>query len=80
MSTNPFEDEDGAYQVLVNGEGQHSLWPLFIPVPGGWAVVGPEGNRALCLAWINEHWTDMRPRSLVEQSRAAGPQETGSGR
>ena len=27
--TNPFEDEKGVYHVLVNDEGQHSLWPSF---------------------------------------------------
>ncbi|MFD5204920.1 MbtH family protein, partial [Streptomyces sp. NPDC058375] len=37
--TNPFEDEDGAYLVLVNDEGQHSLWPAFAEVPSGWTVV-----------------------------------------
>ncbi|MEU7735437.1 MbtH family protein, partial [Streptomyces griseus] len=30
--TNPFEDEDGTYLVLVNDEGQHSLWPAFAEV------------------------------------------------
>jgi uncharacterized protein YbdZ (MbtH family) len=24
---NPFEAPDASYQVLVNREGQHSLWP-----------------------------------------------------
>ena len=65
--TNPFEDEDGEYLVLVNDEGQHSLWPSFVPVPDGWAGIGPRGNRRTCLSWIDEHWTDMRPRSLVEE-------------
>ena len=27
MSTNPFEDPDATYLVLVNHEGQYSLWP-----------------------------------------------------
>ena len=31
--TNPFEDENGVYHVLVNDEGQHSLWPSFKEVP-----------------------------------------------
>jgi MbtH protein len=33
--TSPFENEDGTYLVLVNDEGQHSLWPEFAPVPAG---------------------------------------------
>ena len=28
--TNPFEDENGTYVVLINDEGQYSLWPDFI--------------------------------------------------
>ena len=36
--TNPFEDENGVYHVLVNDEGQHSLWPSFIDVPKGWTI------------------------------------------
>ena len=35
--TNPFEDEKGVYHVLINDEGQHSLWPAFKEVP----LVGP---------------------------------------
>ena len=34
--TNPFDREDGVFLVLVNEQGQHSLWPSFAPVPDGW--------------------------------------------
>ncbi len=65
MKTNPFEDEDGEYLVLVNHEEQYSLWPSFRPA--GWKAVGPTtGNRQDCLDWIEATWTDMRPRSLRE--------------
>jgi len=64
---NPFDDENGTFLVLVNEEGQHSLWPVFAAVPGGWqAAFGPAG-RAECLAHIEASWTDIRPRSLVAQ-------------
>jgi MbtH protein len=63
--TNPFEDPDARYLVLVNEEGQHSLWPAFREVPAGWAAVGPRGTRRECLDWIEANWTDLRPRSLV---------------
>ncbi len=62
--TNPFEDEDGEYLVLINDEGQHSLWPSFREIPAGWTAVGPKGKREECLAWITANWTDMRPKSL----------------
>jgi uncharacterized protein YbdZ (MbtH family) len=64
MATNPFEDEDGTYLVLVNDEEQHSLWPADIDVPAGWRVTLPAGSRAECLAYIEAHWTDLRPASL----------------
>lgn len=64
--SNPFEDEDGSYLVLINHEEQYSLWPEFAEVPGGWTVVhGPDARQA-CLDRITELWTDMRPKSLIE--------------
>ena len=65
--TNPFEDENGVFHVLVNDEGQHSLWPKFVPVPQGWKIVLESESRAACLDYITKNWTDIRPKSLVEQ-------------
>jgi MbtH protein len=67
--TNPFEDENGVYHVLINDEGQHSLWPSFIQVPEGWTIVHESGSRAACLEFINQHWTDMRPNSLIKHMK-----------
>ncbi|WP_432483529.1 MbtH family protein [Kineococcus esterisolvens] len=66
MSTNPFDDPDGEFLVLVNDEDQHSLWPAFAPVPGGWRTAFGPGPRDAALAHVEEHWTDLRPRSLRE--------------
>jgi MbtH protein len=63
--TNPFEDPNGVYHVLVNDEGQHSLWPTFVDVPNGWTIVHQSDTRTACLQYIEEHWTDMRPASLI---------------
>ena len=63
---NPFEDPDGTYLVLVNSEGQFSLWPAFIEVPPGWNITLGQNTRQQCLDYINENWVDMRPLSLVE--------------
>ncbi|AQU65324.1 MbtH family NRPS accessory protein [Streptomyces niveus] len=65
MSTNPFDDPEGRFLVLANGEGQHSLWPSFAEVPGGWTIVLDENTRDVCLDFIETHWTDLRPRSLA---------------
>lgn len=66
---NPFEDENGVYHVLINDEGQHSLWPAFIDVPAGWKVIHKSGSRPSCLKFIEQNWTDMRPNSLIQQMR-----------
>jgi MbtH protein len=64
---NPFEDENGTFHVLVNEEGQHSLWPTFIDVPAGWTIVHASDSRAACLDYVNKNWTDMRPNSLIKR-------------
>ncbi|ANB57732.1 mbtH-like family protein [Anoxybacillus sp. B7M1] len=64
--TNPFENQDGTYVVLINEEGQYSLWPSSIAVPSGWKIVFSENTRAACHDYIHTHWTDMRPNSLRE--------------
>lgn len=69
--TNPFENPDGRFLVLVNDEHQHSLWPAFAEVPAGWRVVHGEADRASCLAYVDEHWTDLRPLSLIRATEAA---------
>lgn len=63
--TNPFDNPDGTFLVLVNDEGQHSLWPDFVDVPAGWELrFGPD-TRAACLDFVERSWTDLRPASLV---------------
>ena len=69
--TSPFDDENASYLVLSNSEEQHSLWPASLEVPAGWLRRhGPDG-RAACLAYIETHWVDMRPRSLIAAMRDA---------
>ncbi|MCX5388977.1 MbtH family protein [Streptomyces sp. NPDC006482] len=67
MTTNPFEDPQGRgrFLVLVNEENQHSLWPSFAEVPAGWRTVFGEDTREACLEYVESHWTDLRPASLV---------------
>lgn len=62
--TNPFDDPDGTFLVLVNDEGQHSLWPSFVAVPDGWRTVYGEDTKDGCVAYVEHHWTDLRPHSL----------------
>ncbi|BBY53130.1 MbtH family protein [Mycobacterium koreense] len=64
MHTNPFDDDTATFSVLVNDEGQHSLWPEFAAVPEGWRPVFGPDTRANCLGYVDEHWIDMRPAGL----------------
>ncbi|MFB7506482.1 MbtH family protein [Streptomyces broussonetiae] len=68
--TNPFDDQDGTFLVLVNQENQHSLWPQFADVPEGWRAVHGPGTHAACLEYIEQNWTDMRPKSLADAMNA----------
>jgi MbtH protein len=68
--TNPFEDAEGSYYVLTNDENQHSLWPGFAEIPAGWTVAFGVAERQACLDFIEQNWTDMRPKSLIEAMSA----------
>jgi len=80
MSTNPFDDESGSFYVLVNAEGQHSLWPTFAPVPAGWTTAHGAASRTSCLEYVEANWADLRPASLIARMdadrRAAASQAT----
>lgn len=60
MSSNPFDDEAGAFYVLINDEEQHSLWPEFAAVPAG----GPwcSAPRVAASAWTT--WSGTGPTSV----------------
>ncbi|SCL25657.1 MbtH protein [Micromonospora pallida] len=60
------------YQVVVNDEEQYSIWLEGSEIPAGWSPVGITGDRVRCLAYIDEVWTDLRPRSLRERLTAQG--------
>lgn len=82
MSGNPFDDETATFFVLVNDEDQHSLWPTFKQVPGGWSIAfGADGaaGRQACLDYVEANWTDMRPKSLRLRMADAGSRAQDSG-
>jgi MbtH protein len=60
-----------AYRVVVNDEEQFSIWPAHKENPAGWHDAGKTAGKEECLAYIEEVWTDMRPRSTREA--AASP-------
>jgi MbtH protein len=68
VMVNPFERDDIRYLVLVNHEGQHSLWPELLDVPPGWRTVFGEESREACLRYIESSWPDIRPAGLGERA------------
>jgi MbtH protein len=61
---NALDDPRSRLVVVVNGEGQHALWPDHCAVPTGWTAVHGPADRSACVAYVDAHWTDMRPLSL----------------
>ena len=75
---NPFEDESAEFLVVINDEGQYSLWPTFRDIPDGWSAIGSRRTRQECLDYIEAHWTDMRPTSLVRQMESDAASRNGT--
>lgn len=54
------------FVVVVNAEDQYSIWPASKQIPEGWEALNQRGSKQACIEFVNENWTDMRPRSLRE--------------
>lgn len=52
------------FKVVVNDEGQYSIWPAHRSNPLGWHETQKRGGREECLAWVDRVWADLRPSSL----------------
>lgn len=61
------QEDTNQYKVVFNHEEQYSIWPVEKDNPKGWKDAGKIGSKAECLAYIEEVWTDMRPKSLRER-------------
>ncbi|HEX5120912.1 MAG TPA: MbtH family NRPS accessory protein [Pseudonocardiaceae bacterium] len=62
------EPEDTrTYLVVRNDEEQYSIWLADRQLPAGWYAEGTQGLKDVCLAHIEQVWTDMRPLSLRQQ-------------
>lgn len=59
-----FDDPTINYFVVINDEEQYSIWPADREPPAGWHIAGNARSRDECLAYIEQVWTDMRPKSV----------------
>jgi MbtH protein len=74
MSQHP----EQVFKVVVNDEEQYSIWPDERDNALGWRDAGKRGTREDCLAWIEEHWTDMRPLSVRRRHDATAAESSTS--
>jgi MbtH protein len=52
------------YVVVMNMEGQYSIWPAHRAVPKGWHRHSEPRPRNMCLDYVAEQWLDMSPNPL----------------
>jgi MbtH protein len=57
------------YAVVRNDEEQYAIWWADRSVPAGWHETGFTGSQTECAAYVDQVWTDMRPKSLREAMR-----------
>jgi glycopeptidolipid biosynthesis protein len=55
VSVNAFDEGNGSFFVLVSDVARHT--------PPDWEAVYGEADRAACLDYIEQNWTDIRPKS-----------------
>jgi MbtH protein len=68
-------DDQTIFKVVVNHEEQYSIWPADREIPLGWKDTGKSGPKEVCLDYIEDVWTDMRPLSLRNKlDRDKGPE------
>ena len=65
------ETTDVIYKAVLNDEEQYSIWPADRDNPPGWRDAGCSGTKEQCLAYVDEHWKDIRPLSVRKALGAA---------
>ncbi|TLQ47182.1 MbtH family NRPS accessory protein [Streptomyces marianii] len=61
MTGNPFDTDDGGWQVVTNDQGHHALWRPFLELPAGWNLVFSGTGREDALHYIERNWTVLGP-------------------
>jgi MbtH protein len=60
----PVTGTDDQFHVVVNDEGQYSIWWTDRDRPAGWHYADFTGTEQQCVDHIEQVWTDMRPISV----------------
>lgn len=72
VRVNPFDDPSALLRVLVNEQGQYSLWPDDLEVPAGWSTVCAGLDQTQAVEYVEAVWTDLRPLDAREDAPARG--------
>jgi MbtH protein len=64
------DSEARPMRVVVNEDGQYSVYPEGVELAPGWHAVGVSGDGTACSAYIEKHWTDLRPLRLRKSVEA----------
>ena len=67
------DEKEEQFNVVVNPEGQYSIWFADRDPPAGWTLEGKSGTKNVCLEHIAAVWTDMRPMSIRKSSGQSEP-------
>ena len=51
----------------MSEDNEEYIWFAWKEIPLGWKQLGPKGNREEVLKYVQEVWTDMRPKSLRDK-------------
>lgn len=66
------ERDDMVYKVVIDHEGQHSIWPADRESPLGWGDAGKSGSKQECLDYVKEVSAEGPPGDADE---TAGPEQ-----
>lgn len=66
------DEKEEEFNVVINPEGQYSIWFADREPPAGWSLEGKKGTKQACLEHISAVWTDMRPLSIRQSSAQTG--------
>ncbi len=57
---NPFDEPKNQFIVLINHNGQYSLWPEFRQIPSGWKNIFGPTTKNDCIQYVESNWQDIR--------------------
>lgn len=64
--TNPFDNPQGRFYILQNGQQQYSLWPEQCALPAGWQVMCEPQTCEACNVWLATHWQTLTPANYAQ--------------